>query len=266
MYPTTLVITTQRIWPTTPSSWIRSEKSLTPDKPFFIYYSSPGTHAPSQVPVEWRGKYKGKFDEGWDKYREEILARQKNLGIVPPNTQLTPKPLPKDMPDWDTLSADEKKSFTRQEEIFAAYAEEADHEIGRVLQAIEDMGAMDNTLVIYITGDNGSSANGGPIGRFNSYYSYNQLPETVADQMKHLDEFGGPKSAMTPPIGWAIADNTPSGSRTSQHFLRRHHQRRGYLLAEGDQGERRSSVSVPSPHRYRSDCAGCGRAAATESR
>jgi len=190
-------------------SWIRAEKSLTPDKPFFIYYSSPGTHAPSQVPKEWRDKYKGKFDMGWDKYREEILARQKQLGIVPANTQLTPKPVPKDMPDWDTLSADEKKVFTRQEEIFAAYAEEADHEIGRVLQAIEDVGAMDNTLVIYITGDNGSSANGGPLGRFNSYYSYNQLPETIADQLKHLDEFGGPKSAMTPPIGWAIADNTP---------------------------------------------------------
>jgi len=188
-------------------SWIRAQKSLTPDKPFFVYYSSPGTHAPSQVPTEWRDKYKGKFDEGWDKYREEILARQKSLGIVPSNTQLTPKP--KEMPDWDTLSADEKKVFTRQQEIFAAYAEISDHEIGRVVQAIEDMGAMDNTIIIYITGDNGSSANGGPIGRFNSYYSYNQLPETVADQLKQFDEFGGPHSAMTPPLGWAISDNTP---------------------------------------------------------
>jgi arylsulfatase len=190
-------------------SWIRTEKSLTPDKPFFIYYASPGTHAPSQVPTEWRDKYKGKFDEGWDKYREEILARQKSLGIVPANTQLTPKPAPKDMPDWDTLSADEKKVFTRQQEIFAAYAEISDHEVGRVIQAIEDMGAMNNTLVIYITGDNGSSANGGPMGRFNTLYSYNQIPETIADQLKHLDEFGGPHSSMTPPIGWAIADNAP---------------------------------------------------------
>jgi arylsulfatase A-like enzyme len=190
-------------------SWIRTEKSLTPDKPFFIYYSSPGTHAPSQVPAVWRDKYKGKFDEGWDKYREEILARQKQLGIVPPNTQLTPKPAAKDMPDWDTLSADQKKVFVRQQEIFAAYAEEADYEIGRVLHAIEDMGVMDNTLVIYITGDNGSSANGGPMGRFNTLYSYNQIPETIPDQLKHLNEFGGPHSNMTPPIGWAIADNAP---------------------------------------------------------
>src|SRR5258708_10054441 len=113
------------------------------------------------------------------------------------------------MRDWDTLSAEEKKVFTGQQEIFAAYAEISDHEIGRVVQAIEDMGAMDNTIIIYITGDNGSSANGGPIGRFNSYYSYNQLPETVADQLKHFDESGGPHSAMTPPLGWAIADNTP---------------------------------------------------------
>jgi arylsulfatase len=190
-------------------SWIRAEKSLTPDKPFFVYYSSPGTHAPSQVPKEWRDKYKGKFDMGWDKYREEILARQKTLGIVPPNTQLAPKPTEKEMPDWDKLSADEKKVFTRQQEIFAAYAEISDHEVGRVIQAIEDMGAIDNTIIIYVTGDNGSSANGGPLGRFNTYYSYNQLPETIADQLKHFDEFGGPNSAMTPPIGWAIADNAP---------------------------------------------------------
>jgi hypothetical protein len=113
------------------------------------------------------------------------------------------------MPDWDTLSADQKKVFLRQQEIFAAYAEEADYEIGRVLHAIEDVGAMDNTLVIYITGDNGSSANGGPMGRFNTLYSYNQIPETIPDQLKHLDEFGGPHSNMTPPIGWAIADNAP---------------------------------------------------------
>ena len=188
-------------------SWIRAQKTMTPDKPFFIYYSSPGTHAPSQVPAGWRDKYKGKFDEGWDKYREEILARQKSLGIVPPNTQLTPKP--KEMADWDRLSDDEKKVFTRQQEIFAAYAEVSDHEIGRVVQAIEDLGAMDNTLIFYITGDNGSCANGGVIGRFNSLYTYNQIPETIADQLKHFDEFGGPHSDMTPPLGWAVADNTP---------------------------------------------------------
>jgi arylsulfatase A-like enzyme len=190
-------------------SWIRAQKSMTPDKPFFIYYASPGTHAPSQVPAAWRDKYKGKFDEGWDKYREEILARQKSLGIVPPNTQLTPKPTQEEMPDWDKLSDKEKKVFTRQQEIFAAYAEISDHEIGRVVQAIEDLGVMDNTLVVYITGDNGSSGNGGRNGRFNTVTAYNGLPETVEFQFEHLAEFGGPHSDMTPPLGWAIADNAP---------------------------------------------------------
>ena len=190
-------------------AWIRAQKTMTPDKPFFIYYSSPGTHAPSQVPTEWRDKYKGKFDEGWNKYREEILAQQKALGIVPPNTQLTPKPPQEEMPDWDKLSDKERKVFTRQQEIFAAFAEISDHEIGRVVQAIEDMGVMDNTLIIYITGDNGSSGNGGRNGRFNSVTAYNGLPESIDDQFAHLAEFGGPHSDMTPPLGWAIADNTP---------------------------------------------------------
>jgi arylsulfatase A-like enzyme len=190
-------------------SWIRAQKTMTPDKPFFIYYASPGTHAPSQVPEEWRDKYKGKFDTGWDKYREQILARQKQLGIVPLNTQLTPKPTQKEMPDWDKLSDKEKKVFTRHQEIFAAYTEISDYEIGRVVQAIEELGVLDNTLIVYITGDNGSSGNGGPTGRFNSYTSYNGLPETIDYQFEHLAEFGGPHSAMTPPLGWAIADNAP---------------------------------------------------------
>jgi arylsulfatase A-like enzyme len=190
-------------------SWIRAQKTFTPDKPFFIYYAAPGNHAPSQVPSEWRDKYKGKFDQGWDKYREEILARQKTLSIVPPNTQLTPKPAENEMPDWDKLSDKEKQVFIRQQEIFAAYAEVTDHEIGRVVQAIEDMGAMDNTLIIYITGDNGSSGNGGRNGRFNSIAAYNALPETIDYQFEHLDDFGGPHSDMTPPLGWAIADNAP---------------------------------------------------------
>ena len=188
-------------------AWIHTQKSMAPDKPFFIYYAAPGTHAPSQVPEAWRDKYKGKFDEGWDKQREQTLARQKALGIVPPNTQLTPKP--PEMLDWAKLSDDEKKVMRRQQEIFAAYAEITDHEIGRVVNAIEELGALDNTLIIYITGDNGSSGNGGPGGMFNTLKAYNQMPEPLSDQLKHLDEFGGPHSDMTPPIGWAIADDTP---------------------------------------------------------
>ncbi|MGD0232369.1 MAG: arylsulfatase [Syntrophorhabdales bacterium] len=188
-------------------SWARAQKTMTPDKPFFIYYPTPGTHSPAQVPAEWRDKYKGKFDMGWDKAREQTLARQKELGIVPANTQLTSKP--KEMPDWDTLSADQKKVYTRHQEIFAAYTEITDYEVGRLVQAIDDLGVMDNTLIIYCTGDNGSSANGGVDGRFNTFASFNQVPETLEDQLKNLDRFGGPDSELTPPIGWAIADNTP---------------------------------------------------------
>ena len=187
--------------------WIKAQKSLNPDKPFFVYYPAQGMHDPVQLPKAWRDKYKGKFDQGWDKYREEILARQKKLGIVPENTKLTPKA---DIaPDWDTLTADEKKVAIRYQELFAAFAELTDYEIGRVVQAIEDVGVLDNTLIIYVTGDNGASPNGGRLGVFNTMSTFNQSPETLEYQLKTLDEVGGPHSAMTPPAGWSFGDNTP---------------------------------------------------------
>jgi arylsulfatase A-like enzyme len=188
-------------------AWIKTQKSLTPEKPFFVYFAAAGTHSPVQVPEDWRDKYNGQFDMGWDKAREETLARQKKLGIVPPNTQLAPKP--DLMKDWDELSADEKKVCIRHQEVFAAFAEVTDYEIGRVVQAVDEMGVLDNTLIIYITGDNGSTGNGGAIGYYNTFCSFNQAPETLQDQLDHLDDFGGPHSVMTPPIGWSIADNTP---------------------------------------------------------
>ena len=187
--------------------WIKAQKSLNPDKPFFVYYPAQGMHDPVQLPKAWRDKYKGKFDQGWDKYREEILARQKKLGIVPENTKLTAKA---DIaPDWDTLTADEKKVAIRYQELFAAFAELTDYEIGRVVQAIEDVGVLDNTLIIYVTGDNGASPNGGRLGVFNTMSTFNQSPETLEYQLKTLDEVGGPHSAMTPPAGWSFGDNTP---------------------------------------------------------
>ena len=187
--------------------WIKAQKSLNPDKPFFIYYPAQGMHDPVQLPMAWRDKYKGKFDMGWDNYREEILARQKKLGIVPENTKLTAKA---DIaPDWDTLTADEKKVAIRYQELFAAFAELTDYEIGRVVQAIEDVGVLDNTLIIYVTGDNGASPNGGRLGVFNTMSTFNQSPETLEYQLKTLDEVGGPHSAMTPPAGWSFGDNTP---------------------------------------------------------
>ena len=138
--------------------WTSAQKSLTPDKPFFIYFAPGATHAPHHVPKEWIAKYKGKFDQGWDKLREETLARQIKLGVVPAGTKLAPKP--EAIKDWDKLSADEKRLFARQMEVFAGYGEYADFEVGRLIQAIEDLGQLDNTLVFYIVGDNGASAEG----------------------------------------------------------------------------------------------------------
>ncbi|MFZ0917351.1 MAG: arylsulfatase [Candidatus Udaeobacter sp.] len=189
--------------------WLRSQRSLAPDKPFFVYYSAIGTHGPFQVPDSWRDKYKGKFDKGWDQVRKETLDRQIKLGVVPPGTELAPKP--EGIQEWDQLTADEKKVFARYMEIYAAFAEITDHEIGRFLKEIENLGAMDNTLIFYVTGDNGSVFQGGPNGAFNEMSVFNALPEPLDIALKHLDEFGGPKSHILYPNGWAFAGATPFG-------------------------------------------------------
>ncbi len=188
-------------------SWMRSVKSLTPDKPFFIYFAPGATHAPHHVPKEWIAKYKGKFDEGWDKLRQATLARQIRLGVVPKGTKLAPKP--EAIKDWDKLSADEKKLFTRQMEVFAGFAEYTDFEIGRLVEAIRDMGQLDNTLIFYIVGDNGASAEGGMNGMFNEATYFNGVEETVADVLKHYDELGGPTTFNHYAAGWAVAGDTP---------------------------------------------------------
>src|SRR6476469_1781895 len=138
--------------------YLKSVNASAPDQPFFLYYAPGGTHSPHQPKKEWIAKFKGKFDKGWNAMREEIFANQKRLGVVPANAQLTP--WPDELKKWDALSADEKKLFARQAEVFAAYTAYTDHEIGRVIQEVEDMGKLDNTLIIYISGDNGTSAEG----------------------------------------------------------------------------------------------------------
>ncbi|MFA5919944.1 MAG: arylsulfatase [Methylococcaceae bacterium] len=188
-------------------NWMRFEKSLTPDKPFFIYFAPGATHAPHHVPKEWIAKYKGKFDQGWDNFREETLARQIKLGVVPEGTKLAPKP--EAIKDWDKLTAEEKKLFAHQMEIFAGFGEYADTEIGRLIQSIGDLGQLDNTLVFYIVGDNGTSAEGGMNGMFNEYTYFNDVQETVADIMKHYDQLGGPMSYPHMAAGWAVAGDTP---------------------------------------------------------
>jgi arylsulfatase len=188
-------------------AWMEYQKSLTPDKPFFIYFAPGATHAPHHVPKEWIAKYKGKFDQGWDILREETLARQIKLGVVPAGTKLAPKP--EAIKDWDKLTPDEKKLFARQMEVFAGFGEYADTEIGRLVDAIGETGQLDNTLIFYIVGDNGASAEGGMNGLFNEYTYFNKAPETVQDILKHYDELGGPMTYNHYAAGWAVAGDSP---------------------------------------------------------
>ena len=190
-------------------AWIKYQKALTPGKPAFVYFAPGATHAPHHVPKEWIAKWQGKFDMGWDTLREQTLARQIQLGVVPAGTKLAPKPSA--IKDWDTLSADEKRLFTRQAEVFAAYADYTDHEIGRMLKAFADVGEADNTLVFYIAGDNGTSGEGGQNGMFNEYTYFNGVQEQVPDMLKRIDQWGGPETYPHMAAGWAVGLNAPFG-------------------------------------------------------
>ena len=188
-------------------SWMSAEKSLTPDKPFFMYFAPGATHAPHHVPKEWIAKYKGKFDQGWDVMREETLARQIKLGVVPEGTKLAPKPAA--IKDWNTLSADEKKLYARQMEVFAGFGEYADTEIGRLIDAIGDTGQLDNTLIFYIVGDNGTSAEGGMSGLYNEMTYFNGQLESVGEILKHYDNLGDATTYPHFAAGWAVAGDSP---------------------------------------------------------
>jgi len=188
-------------------AWIKYQKALTPEKPFFVYYAPGATHAPHHVPKEWIARWKGKFDQGWDKLREEILERQIAKGIVPKGTKLAPKP--EAIPDWDSLTEDEKTLFTHQVEVFAAYVEMTDHEIGRLVEAVGEIGQLDNTLIFFVYGDNGTSAEGGRNGMFSEMTYFNGVQEKVEDMLKRMDKWGGPETYPHMAAGWAVAFDTP---------------------------------------------------------
>ena len=190
-------------------AWIKYQKALTPDKPSFIYFAPGATHAPHHVPKEWIARWKGKFDQGWDKIREETLAKQIAMGVAPAGTKLAPKPPA--IKDWDSLSADEKRLFTRQAEVFAAFVEQTDHEIGRMLAAFEEIGQADNTMVIYIAGDNGTSGEGGQNGMFNEMSYFNGVQEKLGDMLKLIDKWGGPETYPHMAAGWAMGLDLPFG-------------------------------------------------------
>jgi arylsulfatase len=199
-------------------SWMNRQQSIAPDKPFFAYFATGAAHAPLHVPQEWADKFKGQFDQGWDKVREETLERQKKLGLVPANTQLTPRP--KELEAWDSLTADQKKLYARHQEVFAGFVAHTDHHIGRLLDAIAALPDTDNTLIIFVAGDNGPSAEGSVTGTLNNMMAQNGIPDTVEAQLAKIGELGGPLHENHYPVGWAWAGSSPFQwmKRVPSHF------------------------------------------------
>jgi arylsulfatase A-like enzyme len=189
--------------------WIREQKALMPDKPFFVYFAPGATHAPHHVPAEWSDKYKGRFDEGWDALRERTLARQKELGIVPEDAELTARAA--EIPAWDDMPDDLKPVLARQMEVYAGFLEHTDHHVGRLINTLEDLGVLDDTLVYYIIGDNGASAEGTPNGCFNEIAVLNGAfgLETVEFMTSRIDDFGTPRAYNHYAVGWAHAMDAP---------------------------------------------------------
>jgi arylsulfatase len=189
--------------------WIRQQKALMPDKPFFAYFAPGATHAPHHVPKEWSDSYRGAFDDGWDALRERTFARQKELGVIPQDAELTARPA--EIPAWDDMPDELKPVLARQMEVFAGFLEHSDHHVGRLVDALEDLGILDDTLIIYIIGDNGASAEGQINGTFNELLSLNGAAalETVDSMAAHIDEFGTPAAYNHYAVGWAHAMDTP---------------------------------------------------------
>jgi arylsulfatase len=190
-------------------TWVRQQKALMPDKPFFMYWAPGATHAPHHVPKEWSDKYRGKFDAGWDVAREQILARQKELGVVPTDAELTQRH--DQIPGWVDMAAELKPVLAREMEIYAGFFEQTDHELGRIVDTLQDLGVLDDTLIYYIIGDNGASAEGKLNGCFNEMCMINAMPdvETAEFLLSKVDDFGTPKAYNHYAVGWAHAMNTP---------------------------------------------------------
>src|SRR5271167_3317965 len=190
-------------------NWVGQQQALIPDKPFFVYFAPGATHAPHHVPKDWADKYKGKFDQGWDKLREETFARQKKLGVIPQDCQLTQRH--KEIPSWDEMPAALKPVLIRQMEVYAGFLEYADHHVGRLVDSLKKLNLLDDTLVYYIIGDNGASAEGTLNGTYNELMSLNGAAalETPEFLMARLDKLGGPESYNHYAVGWAHAMNAP---------------------------------------------------------
>ena len=190
-------------------NWIRQQKSLMPDRPFFAYFAPGATHAPHHVPEEWPAKYAGQFDDGWDALRKKTFTRQKEMGIIPADAQLTPRP--DEITSWDDMPEEMKPILARQMEVYAGFLEHTDHHVGRVIDAIDELGVLDDTIIYYIVGDNGASAEGTMNGAFNEMANFNgmaalETPEFLASK---IDEFGTPSAYNHYSVGWAWSMCTP---------------------------------------------------------
>ncbi|MFV0526070.1 MAG: arylsulfatase [Acidimicrobiales bacterium] len=188
-------------------SWMGRQHASAPDKPFFLYYAPGAGHAPHHVAREWIEKYKGAFDHGWDRQREIAFENQKKLGVIPDDTKLTPRP--DEIPAWDSCSDDEKRLFARMQEVFAAFLEYTDQQVGRVLDGLDALGVTDNTLVFYIVGDNGPSAEGTLTGTLNNMKTQQGFHDDVATMLNHIDEIGGPEFENHYPVPWCWAGSSP---------------------------------------------------------
>ena len=198
--------------------WILQQKSIAPDRPVFMYLAPGAVHAPLQAPASWISPFKGKFDMGWDEYRKVVFAEQKRRGVIPQDAELTPRP--PEIPAWDSLGADEKRVAARLMEVFAGFMAQADFEVGRVVDAFRQVGQADNTLIIFVAGDNGASLEGSLSGTANVMETVNGLQSPASETVKHLDEIGGPSTNPHYPVGWAWAGNTPFqwGKRVASHL------------------------------------------------
>lgn len=199
-------------------NWMSVQKSIAPEKPFFMYFAPGAAHAPLHAPAEWIERFKGKFDQGWDQVRAETLQRQKQLGVVPESTILTPRP--KEIEAWDSLSDDAKKLYARHMEVFAGFLAHTDHHIGRLLNAVAKSPDADNTIVIYVAGDNGPSAEGSLTGTLNNMMTQSGIPDTVEAQLPKIEEIGGPLHENHYPVGWSWAGSSPFQwmKRVPSHF------------------------------------------------
>lgn len=186
---------------------MRSSKAVAPQRPFCVYFATGATHAPHQVPEAWIKKFEGKFDGGWDLYREETFKRQKEMGIIPANAKLTKRP--DSLPAWDSLPEDQRKVYARMMAVFAAFTAHTDHEVGRLIDSVQEMGELDNTLVLYMAGDNGSSAEGGLNGLLNEMTFFNGIPEPLDAKLAAIDSLGSDKHYNHFPAAWAHAMDTP---------------------------------------------------------